>query len=847
MRLGRDGLGTIVVQSASNGRDNFYNNSFFPTNTNQSALTNNPEAVVVANVERNGHVASDSTPGSSILVSAFGGANSIFTTDLTGADGAGPGDYRAFGGTSAAAPQVAGIVALMLEANPHLGYRDVQEILAYSARHVGSDVGAGPSGNEHFTWQYNGAKDWNGGGLHFSEDYEFGLVDAHAAVRLAETWTQQSTFANRATAAASTQVTGTPILENGQVIPINYLETDNIEIETISITLRLTAREVDDLVITLQSPSGTITTLLDGTEGASTAGDSLSSQNWTMTSNAFRGESSRGTWTLRISDIDNSNGENDNSWLITSTSTLTMTGRSAAQAADDMYVYTDEFHQLFLDLANVDSRRFNLRDTDGGNDTINAAATTTNNFVSLNSVTSELAGGFVTIQQGRIENYIGGDGIDHVTGNASANVISGGRGNDKLYGEGGRDVLNGGAGDDILDGGAGSDGLVGGDGNDIYYVDSRDHVLEEAGSIDPENNGLRRGGVDTVFTAVGTYELTPFVENLIYTGTETFTGRGNTSENLIEGGANADKLFGYGAYDPYFVGDKDILKGHGGDDLLNGGSGDDWLEGGEGNDTLTGGLDADTMIGGSGDDTYTVDNFGDVVVEIEGEGDNDTVNVLDISGYELAGNVENLKVAPGQSGLTTIVAYGNDIGNVITGSSGRLAASVGYELYGRGGSDIITGRNASIAGDLLDGGEGDDFLYGLAGNDVLRGGEGADMLDGGAGNDTADYSLATSGVSVNLAVGGLGGEALGDTFTSIENITGSEHGDDLTGDDRANILRGGGGGDFIAGGAGADELYGGDGNDHLSVDNRDTVIDGGAGDRGLRPRGCHDGEQGLDL
>lgn len=453
--LGRDGLGTIVVQSASNGRDNFSN---APTNTNQSGLQNNPYAVVVASVERNGYVASHSTPGSSILVSAFGGVDSIFTTDLTGPDGAGPGDYRAFGGTSAAAPQVAGIVALMLEANPNLGYRDVQEILAYSARHVGSDVGAAPSGNEHFTWQYNGAKDWNGGGLHFSEDYGFGLVDAHAAVRLAETWTQQSTFANRATAAATARVTSTQIPENGQVIPINYTENHNIEIETISITLRLTAREVDDLVITLQSPSGTITTLLDGTEGASTAGDVLSNETWTMTSNAFRGESSRGTWTLRITDIDDSNGVWDDAWLITSTSTLTMTGRSAAQAANDMYVYTDEFH----DLANVDNRRLGLRDTDGGIDTINAAATTTNNFVRLNSPVSELAGGFVVIQEGTIENYIGGDGIDHVIGNASANRIVGGRGNDRLYGEDGNDELIGGAGDDILDGGTGSDRLVGG-------------------------------------------------------------------------------------------------------------------------------------------------------------------------------------------------------------------------------------------------------------------------------------------------------------------------------------------------------------------------------------------------
>ncbi|MFX5522508.1 hypothetical protein ABTD78_24870, partial [Acinetobacter baumannii] len=70
----------------------------------------------------------------------------------------------------------------MLEANPHLGYRDIQKILAYSARQVDS-VGS--------AWTTNGAFNWNGGGLHVSHDYGFGAVDALAAVRLAETWTEQ--------------------------------------------------------------------------------------------------------------------------------------------------------------------------------------------------------------------------------------------------------------------------------------------------------------------------------------------------------------------------------------------------------------------------------------------------------------------------------------------------------------------------------------------------------------------------------------------------------------------------------------------------------------------------------
>src|SRR3546814_10780988 len=68
----------------------------------------------------------------------------------------------------------------MLEANPELGYRDVQDILALSAKRVDT---VNPD------WAYNGAKNWNGGAMHISHDYGFGEVDARAAVRLAETWT----------------------------------------------------------------------------------------------------------------------------------------------------------------------------------------------------------------------------------------------------------------------------------------------------------------------------------------------------------------------------------------------------------------------------------------------------------------------------------------------------------------------------------------------------------------------------------------------------------------------------------------------------------------------------------
>jgi hypothetical protein len=69
---------------------------------------------------------------------------------------------------SAATPVVSGVIALMLSANPHLGWRDVQDILAMSATRTGSNYGAGPANGEQYTWGFNAANTWNGGGYHIS-------------------------------------------------------------------------------------------------------------------------------------------------------------------------------------------------------------------------------------------------------------------------------------------------------------------------------------------------------------------------------------------------------------------------------------------------------------------------------------------------------------------------------------------------------------------------------------------------------------------------------------------------------------------------------------------------------
>ena len=122
---GRDGLGTVVVFAAGNDRA-------YGQDANYHNFQNSPHTIAVAALDHNGQKAWFSTPGAPILVSAPG--VDITTTDRTGYYGYTFDDYVSVGGTSFSSPITSGVVALMLEANPELGYRDVQEILAYSAR-----------------------------------------------------------------------------------------------------------------------------------------------------------------------------------------------------------------------------------------------------------------------------------------------------------------------------------------------------------------------------------------------------------------------------------------------------------------------------------------------------------------------------------------------------------------------------------------------------------------------------------------------------------------------------------------------------------------------------------------
>ena len=167
---GRNGLGTVMVMGAGNARQtggnaNYFSmsNSCLTITTGAINATGDLGALVIAQ-------APFSNPGASILISAPG-SNVTSTSRLIMNDNGSVfgNNHDVVQGTSFATPIVSGIVALMLEANPNLGYRDVQEILALSAKQFT---------DPNTVWQFNHASNWNGGAMHVSHDYGFGEVDA---------------------------------------------------------------------------------------------------------------------------------------------------------------------------------------------------------------------------------------------------------------------------------------------------------------------------------------------------------------------------------------------------------------------------------------------------------------------------------------------------------------------------------------------------------------------------------------------------------------------------------------------------------------------------------------------
>ena len=366
----------------------------------------------------------------------------------------------------------------------------------------------------------------------------------------------------------------------------------------------------------------------------------------------------------------------------------------------------------------------------------------------------------------------GGDtltGIEGLFGSAHDDVLAGHRGANTLRGHYGDDTLDGRGGNDWLVGGPGADALSGGPGFDAAsYADS------DAGVTVLLYNGVARGG---------------HAEGDTFPGRKTLAYRDAGGAVRIAEVPDIEYLDGSG-HDDHLAGDR-------GDDRLEGRGGDDLLEGREGDDRLEGEAGADILAGGPGEDTasYRYSDAG-VIVRLHshtargGHAEGDSFGVELIDGVKLP-SVEHLR--------------GSDHNDVLAGDvrDNRLDGGPGDDiLYGgpEGGDDALIG---AAGDDRLYGGRGDDTLAGGAGDDRLRGGPGDDTLTGGDGADT--FFLAPDGGDDTVLDFGRGADTL--DLTAFADVRSTADLDLRQQDDRLVIdLAAHGGGSLALAGVNREDL-----------------------------------------
>jgi Ca2+-binding RTX toxin-like protein len=452
----------------------------------------------------------------------------------------------------------------------------------------------------------------------------------------------------------------------------------------------------------------------------------------------------------------------------------------------------------------------------------------------------------------------GGDDEDTLEGNGGDDWLEGGGENDTLLGGAGFDYLFGDQGDDYMEGGSGGDTYFVDSAGDVV-VETFDPLIG-TGTFDYVSSTIdyllgdyiERLGLDGSANIDGTGNS---LDNFLFgnSGDNVLSGLGGIDD--LNGFEGADRLYGGS--------EGDELDGGAGDDNLFGEEGNDTLIGGSEDDKLDGGTGADSMAGGTGDDVYVVDNAADAVTELNNEGTADLImssigrvlpayvenlwltgtaninGIGNLQGNILVGNSGN-NALTGVTGVDYLYGFGgNDVlwggadGDTIDGGEGidtavytastaGVYADISINLYfgGHANGDTVTGIENFIGSsyddvlvgytgtNVLTGAAGDDALFGAYDDDILLGGKdddtltggtGADVLNGGDGADTASYLTAAAGLTVSLTTGTGTGDAQGDTFIDIENLTGSDFTDTLVGDGNANALDGGGAIDSLQG------------------------------------------------
>ncbi|NWX06233.1 PCSK4 convertase, partial [Caloenas nicobarica] len=285
---GRGGLGSIFVWASGNGGINY-------DNCNCDGYANSIYTLAVGSVLAGGRRPRYGEGCAAILTTTYSSRSrsevQIVTTDL---------HHRCTDkhtGTSASAPLAAGIIALALEANPALTWRDMQHLVVRSSQPV------------HLQ-----AEDWavNGVGRKVSHHYGYGLLDAGRLVEMAKAWT-----GTRPQRTCSVKALHTPRKIGSQLT----ISTDASScsgrtkrirsLEHVQVQLSLSYSRRGDLVIALTSPMGTTSTLVT-VRPYDTSDQGY--RDWTFMSTHFWDENPNGTWTLRLEN----EGDAYNTGLLTS-------------------------------------------------------------------------------------------------------------------------------------------------------------------------------------------------------------------------------------------------------------------------------------------------------------------------------------------------------------------------------------------------------------------------------------------------------------------------------------------------------------------------------------------------
>jgi subtilisin family serine protease len=348
----RDGKGAIYTWAAGNEFNDSSITDFCGngeplscTETSIDSTNAMPYIIAVGALDANGLKTTYSTPGAGLWVSGFGGGSG-YNSDIYGSDinwedgeldpavmtidrsgcingyssGVDGEDYSGvntfdiggfdfadnenlnstcsyvstFGGTSAAAPTVAGVVALILEANPNLTWRDVKHILVTTSDKIDVNRTTSLAGVSQYDWITNAA------GHEHHNWYGFGKINASAAVSAAKSYTADSLgqFINT----GYLEVSPNSAIEDGQAttstIEVTKPSGSNGIVEFVRVSLSFNHPAAWSVGVRLQSPSGTVINLMQPNTNIANPEDTL----FEIGASAFYGESLEGTWTIQLID-----------------------------------------------------------------------------------------------------------------------------------------------------------------------------------------------------------------------------------------------------------------------------------------------------------------------------------------------------------------------------------------------------------------------------------------------------------------------------------------------------------------------------------------------------------------